>query len=88
MRTFTTSRLNQPKLHRKELEQHKGKTVIIANHRRGSDYWEGYAERKVTEADTWVDYFHSIGSVVKVFKVLTSTVTTVIGYLTNGESSI
>ncbi len=43
------------------------KAVIIANRRSDSDYWEGYAERNASETDEWVDYFRSIGSVVKVF---------------------
>lgn len=43
------------------------KTVIIAHRRRGSDYWEGYTERAETESNIWVDYFHSIGQIVKVF---------------------
>ncbi len=42
-------------------------TVIIAHRRKGSDYWEGYSERTVAEADSWVAYFHSLGQIVKVF---------------------
>lgn len=43
------------------------KTVIIAHQRRGSDYWEGYTERAETESNSWVDYYRSIGQIVKVF---------------------
>jgi hypothetical protein len=43
------------------------KTVIIANRRRGIDYWEGYAERLEAEAKEWMDYYHSTGQIVKVF---------------------
>ncbi len=46
------------------------KTVIIAHRRKGSDYWEGYSERTIAEADSWVDYFHSLGQIVKVFRGL------------------
>ena len=44
------------------------KTVIIAHRRRGSDYWEGYTERSETDASSWVDYYHSLGQIVKVFQ--------------------
>lgn len=43
------------------------KTVIIAHRRRASDYWEGYTERSETETHEWVDYYRSIGQIVKVF---------------------
>lgn len=43
------------------------KTVVIAHRRRGSNYWEGYTERAETESNSWVDYFHSIGQIVKIF---------------------
>lgn len=43
------------------------KTVIIAHRRRGSDYWEGYTERSEMETHEWVDYYRSIGQIVKVF---------------------
>lgn len=43
------------------------KTVIIAHRRRGSNCWEGYTERAETESNSWVDYLHSIGQIVKVF---------------------
>lgn len=43
------------------------KTVIIAHRRRESDYWEGYTERTETETHEWVDYYRSIGQIVKVF---------------------
>lgn len=43
------------------------KIVIIAHRRRGSDYWEGYTKHSEIETHEWVDYFHSIGQIVKVF---------------------
>ena len=41
--------------------------MIIANRRRGKDYWEGYAERLVSEANEWVSYYRSLGQIAKVF---------------------
>ena len=46
-------------------------SVIIAHRRRGQDYWEGYAERSEGGAKEWVDYFHSLGQIVKVFPSMT-----------------
>ena len=43
------------------------KTVIIANRRRESDYWEGYAARDELEVKEWIGYYHSIGQIAKVF---------------------
>lgn len=43
------------------------KTVIVAHRRRGSDYWEGYTECSEMETHKWVDYYRSIGQIVKVF---------------------
>jgi hypothetical protein len=43
------------------------KTVIIANRRRGSDYWEGYIERFEAEAKEWMDYYRGVGQIVKIF---------------------
>jgi hypothetical protein len=41
--------------------------VIIANRRKGINYWEGYAERRETEIKEWIDYYRSIGQIVKTF---------------------
>lgn len=42
-------------------------TVIIANRRRGQDYWEGYTERPEAESKNWIDYYRGLGQIAKVF---------------------
>ena len=43
------------------------KAVIIAHRQQGYDYWEGYVERLDSEIGEWVDYYRSLGHIVKVF---------------------